>query len=492
MTLKNLRESGVHTVFGGVIFCRADRKDINSLQDLKGKRFMAVERTSFGGWLMAWREFKDHNINPFRNFAEMRFGGTHDAVVYAVLNGEVDGGTVRTDTIERMSAEKKINMDNLQILYGLKGTVVEKAGVDFLHSTRLYPEWPFTKARHISNDLAQKVAVALLSMPMDSPAAKAAESGGWTSPLNYQAVHECLKELRFGPYKDFGKVTLGAAVRQHWYWYVILVAFFIFMGITIVHVTNLNRRLGQSRQNLVQANIRLKELDQLKSMFISSMSHELRTPLNSIIGFTGIILQGISGEITDDQRKELTIVKNNANHLLALISDVIDVSKIESGQIEPFIEEFDLADLMQEVKELFKVAVDEKGLDLSLKMPEGLMIKGDERRVKQIVMNLVSNALKFTDKGKIEINVMEKDGMVEASVADTGIGMREEDMDKLFKQFSRIYTKDRPVAEGAGLGLYLSQKIAAILGGKIKAESKFGKGSVFTLTLPLKCKEVTE
>ena len=242
---------------------------------------------------------------------------------------------------------------------------------------------------------------------------------------------------------------------------------------------------------LEEANIRLQEADRLKSIFLASMSHELRTPLNSIIGFTGIILQGISGEITDDQRKELTMVKDNANHLLTLINDVIDVSKIESGQIEPFIEEFDFADLMQEVKELFKVAVDEKGLDLSLRMPEGLIIKSDERRVKQVVMNLVSNALKFTDKGKIEINVMEKDGMGEVSVADTGIGIRKEDMDKLFKQFSRIHIKDRPAVEGTGLGLYLSQKIATILGGEIKAESEFGKGSVFTFTLPLRYKEVT-
>lgn len=242
---------------------------------------------------------------------------------------------------------------------------------------------------------------------------------------------------------------------------------------------------------LEEANIRLQEVDRLKSIFLASMSHELRTPLNSIIGFTGIILQGVSGEITDDQRKKLTMVKDNANHLLTLINDVIDVSKIESGQIEPFIEEFDFADLMQEVKELFKVAVDEKGLDLSLRMPEGLIIKSDERRVKQVVMNLVSNALKFTDKGKIEINVMEKDGMVEVSVADTGIGIRKEGMDKLFKQFSRIYIKDRPAVEGTGLGLYLSQKIATILGGEIKAESEFGKGSVFTFTLPLRYKEVT-
>ncbi len=241
---------------------------------------------------------------------------------------------------------------------------------------------------------------------------------------------------------------------------------------------------------LEQANIRLKELDRLKSMFIASMSHELRTPLNSIIGFTGIILQGMSGEITGDQRKELTMVKNSANHLLTLINDVIDVSKIETDRVELFIEEFNLADLMQEVMESFKVAADEKDLKLSLKMPEKLIIKSDERRTKQVIMNLVSNALKFTDRGEIEIKVKKEDKRVEVSVTDTGIGIKKEDMEKLFKQFSRIYVEGRPITEGTGLGLYLSKKIVGLLGGQLKAESEFGKGSMFTSTFPLEYREV--
>ncbi len=243
-------------------------------------------------------------------------------------------------------------------------------------------------------------------------------------------------------------------------------------------------------EQLEQANIRLQELDRLKSMFIASMSHELRTPLNSIIGFTGIILQGISGKITEDQRKELTMVKNSADHLLALINDVIDVSKIETDRVELFIEEFNFADLMQGVKESFKVAADEKNLKLSLKMPERLLIKGDERRTKQVIMNLVSNAVKFTDRGEIEIEVKKKDEEVKVSVTDTGIGIKKENMEKLFKQFSRIYAEGRSVTEGTGLGLYLSKKIADLLGGQIKAESEFGKGSMFTFTFPLKYREV--
>ena len=250
----------------------------------------------------------------------------------------------------------------------------------------------------------------------------------------------------------------------------------------------LEEEVAERTKELTQANIRLKELDRLKSMFIASMSHELRTPLNSIIGFTGIILQGMTGEITEEQRKQLTIVKNSAHHLLALINDIIDMSKIEAGKVELAIEEFDLSTLVQEVKDSFIVTVTDKGIKMSLKTPETLTIESDERRTKQVIANLVGNAVKFTDSEGIEIIVAKKDGLAEVSVRDTGIGIRKEDMVMLFKAFSQIPAEDRPKQEGTGLGLYLSKKIADLLGGEIKAESEFGKGSVFTFTLPLKYK----
>jgi signal transduction histidine kinase len=250
----------------------------------------------------------------------------------------------------------------------------------------------------------------------------------------------------------------------------------------------MEKKVEKRTEELEHANLKLQELDRLKSMFIASMSHELRTPLTSIIGFTGIILQGMSGEINSEQEKQLTLVKNSANHLLDLINDVIDISKIEAGKVEIVIEEFDLSILAQEIKDSFTVAVDKKGLKLSLEIPPTLVIKNDERRTKQILVNFISNAVKFTDRGGIEIKLVKRDKTAEISVRDTGLGVKKEDMNKLFKDFSRIPIKDRTIA-GTGLGLYLSKKIADLLGGEIKAESEFGKGSVFTLTLPLKYKE---
>jgi signal transduction histidine kinase len=169
-----------------------------------------------------------------------------------------------------------------------------------------------------------------------------------------------------------------------------------------------------------------------------------------------------------------------------LITDVIDVSRIEANHVKLDIKEFDFSDMMRGVRDSFKVATDEKGLKLILEMPEKLTVESDERRIKQVIMNFISNAMKFTDKGTIEIRVAERDGKVKVSVKDTGIGMKKENMNMLFKQFSRIHEAGRPIEKGTGLGLYISKKVSDLLGGKLKVESTYGVGSKFTLKFPLK------
>ena len=271
----------------------------------------------------------------------------------------------------------------------------------------------------------------------------------------------------------------------------ILVIFVVFIVWNRTLKKQINERIAaesalkERTDKLAQANIRLQGLDKLKSMFIASMSHELRTPLNSIIGFTGIILGGMSGDITNEQRKQLGMVKSSASHLLELINDVIDVSKIEADKVELAIEEFDLAALVHDVYKSFETMADEHGLKITFEPSERLIVSSDKRRTRQVVMNLVSNAIKFTDKGRIDIKLAKTEALAEVSVADTGIGIRKEDIGRLFQAFSRIATDNR-LTEGSGLGLYLSRKIAKLLGGDIKAASEPGKGSVFTLALPLK------
>ncbi len=249
--------------------------------------------------------------------------------------------------------------------------------------------------------------------------------------------------------------------------------------------------LAEKNIELKQTNIRLEEMDRLKSVFLASMSHELRTPLNSIIGFTGVILQGMAGEINDEQRKQLGIVKSSAAHLLSLISDVLDISKIEAGKVELSPEEFKLGDVIQDVIQTFSHMAGEKGLKLEMELPEDLEVFGDKRRIKQIFMNLVSNAVKFTDSGGVNIAVSTPvEGNVEICVSDTGSGIKEEDMARLFEPFQQVDALLTKRHEGTGLGLYLTRKLVDLMSGSIWAESTYGSGSEFTLTIPLRYKDV--
>jgi len=228
----------------------------------------------------------------------------------------------------------------------------------------------------------------------------------------------------------------------------------------------------------------MKELDSMKSIFLATISHELRTPLTSIIGFTRMILKGRVGEINEDQEKQLNIILNSANHLNELIADAIDVSKIEANKIDIRKDKYNLVEELMSLKETFNIAIEKKGLEFLIDTPEILIINNDKKRINQILVNLIGNAIKFTEEGKISLKIQESNGNVEVSVKDTGPGIKKEDLDKLFKAFSRIVDPGK-FKEGTGLGLYLSKKLANLLEGDLFVESEFGKGSTFTLSIKL-------
>ena len=215
LTLLNKRQNLALNRFGSVIFTRDDQSDIQTIQDLKGKNFMAVSERGFGGWRVAWGELKtNHNIDPYKDFASLTFsGGVQEKIVLAVRDGLVDAGVVRTDMLERMAADGQITLSKFRIL-GERKT----EGYPFKHSTRLYPEWPFAKFPQASDELASKVARALMDIEPEHPAAMAGKYVGWTVPLSYTSVHDLLKALKVGPYKNFGQVTLTEAIQQHWKW----------------------------------------------------------------------------------------------------------------------------------------------------------------------------------------------------------------------------------------------------------------------------------
>ena len=255
-TMKNLLNHLPKTLFGGVIFTRSDRADINGLHDIIGKSFGAVDRESLGGWLMALREFHTQGITSERDFKELSFVGTHDAVVLAVLKGEVDAGTVRTDTLEKMVEEGTINLASLKIL----NPQSPKDNFHYIHSTRLYPEWPFAKLKHTPDKLAEDVAIALLRMPPTSAAAQAPHIGGWTVPLDYQPVHELMQELEIGPYAhQFGKIRFIDFVRQYRAWLFIISILFILLLVVTIGTIRLNRKLVAAEEELSQYSLNLEE-----------------------------------------------------------------------------------------------------------------------------------------------------------------------------------------------------------------------------------------
>jgi len=226
--------------------------------------------------------------------------------------------------------------------------------------------------------------------------------------------------------------------------------------------------------------------DRAKSAFLATMSHELRTPLNSIIGFTGILLQGLAGSLNEEQKKQLGMVQKSAVHLLALINDVLDISKIEAEQLTLAVADFDIRKSIQKVLDIVSPQAADKKLYLDSFIAADVgTFKGDQKRVEQIIINLLMNAIKFTDHGKVSLSCTVSGKTIVLSVADTGIGIEPVNMDKIFKPFQQVDTGLTRKHEGTGLGLSIVQKLVRQMGGKITVQSELGKGSTFTLTLPL-------
>jgi len=269
---------------------------------------------------------------------------------------------------------------------------------------------------------------------------------------------------------------------------------------THLSLRQMQARLEHQNTQLQQANAKLKELDRLKSQFLANMSHELRTPLNSIIGFTGIMLQGIVGELKDEQKKQLNMVYESAKHLLGLINDILDLSKIEAGKIEVIPSQFEVKELIHTVEKMVLPLIEEKRLGMEVIISEDVPpnICSDKNRIKQVLINLLSNAIKYTESGKISLTVNadfemrsaelrgeEKELAIQFSVADTGIGIEPGHLPDVFDEFKQIESPLKGKTAGIGLGLAICKKIVEIMRGRIWAESEYGKGSCFQFIIPI-------
>jgi signal transduction histidine kinase len=235
--------------------------------------------------------------------------------------------------------------------------------------------------------------------------------------------------------------------------------------------------------------VRLRELDHLKSSFLANMSHELRTPLNSILGFAQVILEGLDGPLTADMNNDLGLIEKNGKHLLTLINEILDMAKIEAGRLSLSPEPVNLRELLDDVLQTTASLAREKSLYLRQESTEeaDVTLMLDYTRMRQVFINLVGNATKFTEQGGVSVSIEKKANKVAIRFKDTGLGIPPNKLDMIFEQFSQVDTSTTRKAGGTGLGLPISRRLVELHGGRLFATSSGvpGEGSVFTVELPI-------
>jgi len=502
-TQKNIVKGKVQTKFGAVIFVRADRDDIKTLEDLKGKSLMGVQELGFGGFRMAWRELLKHGVDPYRDLSSLSFSGfPQGAVAYAVREGHVDAGTFRSESLERMEREGKIKLSDFRVL---NQQPMDEYPV--LHSTPLYPTWPFAKLKHVPLNIAERVAVSLLSMPVDHPAAKAAQMEGWTIPVSYQDVHQLLMDLRVGPYAGIGQFTLMDFVSKYTSWLLLtILVISVMIGLSIglvrenrhrkhvehdlrLHQIHLREMVHERTKDVVRIRDQAMKASEAKSIFLSNISHELRTPLNAIIGYTEMILDEM--DMTSESRflNELKKVHASAMHLFSIISKILDVTQIEDGSARLRIEMFSVTELIQEVidAESALASANNNLLEVKNNLAHDT-IQTDRLRLQESLLHVLENACKFTENGKIDIllrnfHKSDKD-WIQISIRDNGKGMTTEEQERIFEIFYKGDKTSTQKISGIGVGLAISRGYCRLMGGDITFKSELGKGSLFIITIP--------
>lgn len=485
-TLVNKRKGGAYTQFGSVIFTQAKRNDITSFQDLKGKKFMAVDEQGFGGWRVAWREMMHKGIDPYDDFSALSFaGGIQQNVVHAVRAGMVDAGVVRTDMLERMAKGGEIQLDQFKVIEPR-----QTDGFGFLHSTPLYPEWPFAKMKQTSAELASKVAAALYKLKADSVAAKSGKYVGWIVPLDYEPVNELLQELRVGPYRGDADFSLITSVSRYWWQFSVAVLLLLSVVMVAVHVMRTNWRLRKARYELDDHRHRLEEVvsertselrasnKELES-YSYSIAHDLRAPLRSVVSYSQILADGAADKLDAEELDSFNRIAASGKHMAILIDDILDLSRITRTILVP--SSVDLSAMAHGISLHLGKLDPLRKIDWIIQ--KDITVFADPKLLKMLLNNLMDNAWKFTrdvESPRVEVGKELRDGQSVYFVQDNGVGFNDDFADKVFVPFHRLHRRG---FDGTGVGLAIVQRVAQCHGGDVWVESEEGKGSTFYFTL---------
>lgn len=515
-TMRNGTPGGPQTRFGGVIFVRAD-SPIRSIEGIRGHSVGAVGPRAFGAWMVQRLVLEEHGIDE-SDLSRVDFRGfPQDNIVRAVLDREIDVGMVRTDLLERMVAAGTIRMDDLRVLNRQR-----HPDFPFVASTPLYPEWAFAVARHTDEELSQEVAVALLRMPPDHPAARAAANAGWTVPLDYGPVHEVLRVLRLPPYDRRPEVSVGELIRQYWYVIMTVVLALLLMTAVTVYVVRLNRKLGHSNSVLANEMEHRKRMEQqlLVSEKMASLgqmaagiAHEINSPLGYIYSNISLLRRSLPGlfellhayrdaegalpagvrdrieqlreegqidYLEDDMPKMIDENIAGLNRMRDIVRDIRSFSHVGDQDWQTA----DLRELLRSTLNIARKPIEEKGGHFALELAEIPPVECIASQVAQIMLNLVSNAIDAIPQGgaiTVRTRAFDRDH-VAMEITDNGPGMSEEVVRRIFDPFFTT----KPVGSGTGLGLAISTKIVKAHRGRIEVDSKVGEGSTFRVVLPIR------